>query len=50
MYTDPEDDTNMVMVARHKQLKPYVAELAIAAIDRMLARQAEEDRGEIEND
>jgi hypothetical protein len=39
VYWDPEDKQDRVSVPRHGELKAYVAELAVAAIDRMLRRK-----------
>ena len=41
IYKDPDDSGNFVTVPRHKELKPYVAEQAIAAIERRIAHQEE---------
>ncbi len=39
IYFDPEDKMNHVSIPRHGELKAYVSELAVAAIDRMLERK-----------
>lgn len=39
IYYDPEDKQNRVSIPRHGELKAYVAELAVAAIDRLLKRR-----------
>jgi hypothetical protein len=33
-YVDPDDETNIVRIPRHKPVKGYVAEQVVSAIDR----------------
>lgn len=37
-YVDPDDETNIVRIPRHKPVKDYVVEQVIAAIDKRLNR------------
>ena len=39
IYWDPEDKTNRISVPRHGELKVYVGEQVIAAIDRLMHRR-----------
>jgi hypothetical protein len=39
IYWDPGEKANRVGIPRHGELKAYVAEQALVAIDRMLARR-----------
>lgn len=38
VYTDPDDPSNVVSVPRHRTLRDWVADDAIAAIERRLTR------------
>jgi hypothetical protein len=37
-YVDPDDETNIVRIPRHKPVKDYVVEQLLAAIDKRLNR------------
>jgi len=39
IYWDPDDKENRVSIPRHGELKAYVAEQAVAAIERLLRRK-----------
>ena len=39
IYWDPEDKANRVSIPRHGELRAYVAEIVIEAVERMLTRK-----------